>query len=513
MRCCVLLLLVVTALLSSSSASDVTQELEQTQQSRRQGLHGLERRSLDSSRSRGANAEASHGDDDEPTCSCDCCDVVKRRPDEFLADVKIKCVPAGTHSTETCSNQCTAPDSDRILQTQDKVLDYQRFCFFECKPVEGPSSPVTSQCVALSDADTLRVVDAAGNAMDPAFVYASDTKHHAAALVAAVHSGPAPAAPPVVKTGDEAKSDPTITEDPDQISDTKARQSAAKGRAWSAKESQDARGQAVLARDHEANAATDLNARLQGMMAPMQPGVVAFHMQPADDVSEDGAEAQANDAGAEGLDAAYGAGPLADIHTAMRGAKAASDKAVLFAERAVEAVKAANQQNWKLAVNAAAVEMGKVKAQAVASAKAEAERVGKMSSANGVKASLAAAKASEPYFVSMLRAQASARDYTTRASQLAAKAMSLQSQAKGLETDADALNKAGQGTAAQSEISQAQDVDRQAQDLAKQARQMFDTADETSRTIPMYQAAARAAGARAAYDSNPAWAPGLSGPR
>eukprot|EP00928_Gymnodinium_smaydae_P070219 TRINITY_DN54110_c0_g1_i1.p1 TRINITY_DN54110_c0_g1~~TRINITY_DN54110_c0_g1_i1.p1 ORF type:complete len:361 (-),score=61.76 TRINITY_DN54110_c0_g1_i1:90-1172(-) len=141
---------------SSSSGSSSTERL-------RGGSGRLGRRGL-----RAAARE------ERPTCSCDCCDVVERRPDEVVNGVSIKCSPAAGHSEDVCGSECAPAQGDRILGevAQDGGLDYQRFCFFECKPAEGVTSPVTTQCVALEDSDVRLILDPAGNALDPASVYA-----------------------------------------------------------------------------------------------------------------------------------------------------------------------------------------------------------------------------------------------------------------------------------------------------------------------------------------------------
>mmetsp|Transcript_48788 Transcript_48788/g.136559 ORF Transcript_48788/g.136559 Transcript_48788/m.136559 type:complete len:311 (+) Transcript_48788:87-1019(+) len=110
---------------------------------------------------------------EQPSCSCDCCDVVERRPDEIVDNVGVKCSPSEEHSEDVCGEQCAPAPGDQVLASnaEDAAVDYQRFCFFECKPAEGVASPVRTQCVALDEVDVRRVMDSTGNAMDPAPVY------------------------------------------------------------------------------------------------------------------------------------------------------------------------------------------------------------------------------------------------------------------------------------------------------------------------------------------------------
>jgi len=438
--------------------------------------------SVFSLRHSGRTSQAQH--DEYPSCSCDCCDTVARRADEIVDGVAIKCVPSEGHSDQSCPAQCTAADDDRVLQTaQDRILDYQRFCFFECKPEAGASSPATTQCIALSEDDVQQLVDGSGNARDPAQVYGtSGAKRLALAARAAVLRARS------AKTA-------ALAQAPDLMSEADAKQSAMRGRLWSVKEGGDARDEAAATREQEADAAIR-------QLRDVAEAAVA----PASEMDDAGGEENANDE-AQQKPAPAAGGVLAEIREATAGAGAASEGAAAAAEMAVEAFKQARKSNWEAAIEAARAEMGKVKEQAAAKAKADKEWQAKLVSDSAVKASLAAAKASEPYFVSMLRAQQSARDYTSRANQMAAKAMGLDSEAKKIAKEANSLNRAKQHSAAQAKIMDAQDEAKQSQALAKQARQLFDTADEITRTIPMYQAAASAAAARAAYDSNPMWAP------
>lgn len=108
------------------------------------------------------------------SCSCECCSVASRRADERTAGASVKCAPADGHSSDMCSDQCTPTPEDKVLGliAEDGVLDYSRFCFYECKPADGVKSLVSTQCLALEAAEAERVVDAQGNPMDPAFLYA-----------------------------------------------------------------------------------------------------------------------------------------------------------------------------------------------------------------------------------------------------------------------------------------------------------------------------------------------------
>jgi len=108
-------------------------------------------------------------DGPQPSCSCDCCNVVRRLPGEIQFGAGVKCIPSGEHSTDMCDAQCSPSKEDKVLQ--EDVVDVERFCFFECKPATGNAAPVKSQCVAFTEDEAAKTIDQAGNPIDPAFLY------------------------------------------------------------------------------------------------------------------------------------------------------------------------------------------------------------------------------------------------------------------------------------------------------------------------------------------------------
>mmetsp|Transcript_18106 Transcript_18106/g.30563 ORF Transcript_18106/g.30563 Transcript_18106/m.30563 type:complete len:419 (+) Transcript_18106:34-1290(+) len=106
-----------------------------------------------------------------PLCSCDCCSVAQRRPDERKNQMGLKCAPSEGHSRELCSSQCRPSDEAVGFLAKDRLLDYTRFCFYDCKPPQGHLSALASQCLSLKDSQLQQALDADGNAMDPAFLY------------------------------------------------------------------------------------------------------------------------------------------------------------------------------------------------------------------------------------------------------------------------------------------------------------------------------------------------------
>merc|ERR1740121_844882 len=72
------------------------------------------------------DSQGGGADEPPPTCSCDCCTVARRRPDEFVAGAAIKCSPSEDHGPETCGEQCSIPEGDRVLNLEavGDGLDY-----------------------------------------------------------------------------------------------------------------------------------------------------------------------------------------------------------------------------------------------------------------------------------------------------------------------------------------------------------------------------------------------------
>lgn len=106
-----------------------------------------------------------------PLCSCDCCSVAQRRADERKNQMGLKCAPSEGHSRELCSSLCRPSDEAVGFLAKDRLLDYSRFCFYDCKPPQGHLSALASQCLSLKDSELQQALDADGNAMDPAFLY------------------------------------------------------------------------------------------------------------------------------------------------------------------------------------------------------------------------------------------------------------------------------------------------------------------------------------------------------
>eukprot|EP00933_Yihiella_yeosuensis_P045835 TRINITY_DN41260_c0_g1_i1.p1 TRINITY_DN41260_c0_g1~~TRINITY_DN41260_c0_g1_i1.p1 ORF type:complete len:442 (+),score=126.80 TRINITY_DN41260_c0_g1_i1:153-1478(+) len=111
-------------------------------------------------------------DSSDGSCSCECCNVASRRPDERVANTGVKCAPSEERAS-TCGTECQPANEDPILGliAKDSVVDYSRFCFYECKPSEGPKASLSTQCLAFEEEEAKHIPDQDGNPMDPAAFY------------------------------------------------------------------------------------------------------------------------------------------------------------------------------------------------------------------------------------------------------------------------------------------------------------------------------------------------------
>jgi len=190
-------------------------------------------------------------------------------------------------------------------------------------------------------------------------------------------------------------------------------------------------------------------------------------------------------------------------------AKKAAQESQIEAGDAEAAVIAARKAALEGGIQAGKSAMEEVKAAGLKATHDLADFRDKLVNKQELKAIAAAAKASEPWMLDMLRAQKTVADYTASAQSNAGKAASLQAEAKSL---ADQANAAGDENTAKVLYAQAQGKAAEAKETADRAKSLFATADELNKEMPKYQGAAQAAAAKAAFDSMPAWQPAALAP-
>lgn len=417
-------------------------------------------------------SESSDGSSEEPppTCSCDCCEVTSRRPGEISFGAQIKCTPSSQHTSDMCGSQCSPAKDDKVLQ--DEIVDSQRFCFFECKPAAGGAAPVSSQCVALADEEVVRVIDPAGNPIDPAFLYSQPSLNQQPPAsfyygTPPIYSYPSAAANLLSKRVSYSKAPAPAAEpgNPDAVDMTTAKKDAMKGKAFSDTKAGEAVKEASKLRDVEAEKQKELNEALQAS----GNGQVALDPLAA----------------------------VADLNAAATNARAAASQANVFASEAIGSYDVGRQKIWKLSLSESAKEVLRWKK--YAEEKAAKELKDRFAPTFQTKAAAAAQKASQPYIEGMLRAQESVKLYNTKGFEMAAQARSLWAEA---QEEAKAANKLPRKTikesnAAQAAILDAREKAKNAQKMAAESKQYFATAMNVRKGIPAYQYNAQKAASQA----------------
>jgi len=393
------------------------------------------------------------GDDPQPACSCDCCDVVRRLPGEIAFGAGVKCAPSTQHNADMCGMQCS-PEKDTDGQVKgvlkDEIVDSERFCFFECKPAAGPKAPPTSQCVGFSEQESARTVDRAGNPMDPAFLYAMAPPLSSNRPFLNLNSKSSRVASGVA---------------PDSVDPKKAKVAALKGRASSDKEGADARLEAARLRQMEHVKQKELHAALKAA----GNGVVTMDPFAA----------------------------IQDLNAAAIHARISAEKAAVIASKAVKAYDNGRQKIWKLALSEAGKEVLRWKAFAENKAKTEYEA--RFKETWQTKAIKKAQEASAPYISGMLRSEESVKLYNGKgfATASAAAALWKESQVEAANANKLPRTNTAQMNTAQANMLDAREKAKQAQGMTLEARQYFATAAEVRKGIPVYQYNAQKAAALA----------------
>lgn len=108
-------------------------------------------------------------------CSCDCCLVAERGPNEVatLADgteLTRKCVaPPVEFDTQTCGTSCHPSESELVMTSVHENMDMQRFCMFLCRPATKTVGTVCNRMAAKDIASSFNM-DGNGNADTKAFM-------------------------------------------------------------------------------------------------------------------------------------------------------------------------------------------------------------------------------------------------------------------------------------------------------------------------------------------------------
>lgn len=366
--------------------------------------------------------------------------------------VEIKCAPSTVRGPDMCPDMCAADEGDKVLPTNQGNLDYMRFCFFECKPVNGLQTPLEAECTPLSNDDLRYVMDATGNAHDPAIVLVKEAQ---AAAQAALQK---------------------------------------RATLLAKKEAADPK----LARLHAENA----------MKTATYEGGVARDLSTATRKLEEEKAAGRHDVLKQQIEDFSAKPPMdsvIEVHEAMMAAGEAARKAGIAAQSALQTVKNARSLAWQTAVGVGQDEMKAAKAEDDAYNAGLAAHAASFANALDAKMLAAAEKASRPYFLSYIRAKQQMANYEKSAAGMAAKASDYKAKSNKESEKANALMAAGNKEFAEKTIKQAQDLMARAKEYAAQAKHFLATAEEVNKGLPDYMAASRSAAARAAWELQPAW--------
>mmetsp|Transcript_30589 Transcript_30589/g.66681 ORF Transcript_30589/g.66681 Transcript_30589/m.66681 type:complete len:446 (+) Transcript_30589:89-1426(+) len=376
--------------------------------------------------------------DAQPTCSCDCCDVRNRRPDESLDLARVACKPSQGHSADMCGMQCTPGEEDNVLGSAaaDNVLDYSRFCFFECKPAQGLESPPATQCLALTEDDVKLIMDKDGNAMDPSIVYG--------------HNGRPVEDRPSASLLAKKQPSPEVQAVVDETT---------KGRKQAKKEQMDARKNAQEVRSFEEKRQRDLYDDLRGRVSS---GTDPYAI-------------------------------VARLHESAARGKASAQRAAKAAQEANEAFKEAHLVNWQAGLDAAETAVKGMRTEAADAAYAAGHPPTPWS-ARAAAATMAAAK---PYLDTVQAGEESAQQWDAMAASTESQASALMAQEQSLQAESSALAQSGQQEIAMFKFEQAKTVAKKAAEFETAAKKMRGSAEAARTSAKMWYMIAGAAGAGA----------------
>jgi hypothetical protein len=327
-----------------------------------------------------------------------------------------------------------------------------RFCFFECKPVNGLQTALEAECTPLTNEDLKYVMDPTGNAHDPARALIGQAQAAAQAAM---------------------QKHATLLARKD-MQDPKA----AKRHAENAIKTATYEG--GVSRDHSQDLRTFEEDKAIGRHEVLTKQIEDFKSEPAQD-------------------------SVLQVHEAMMAAGEAARKAGIAAQSALSTLKEGRQLAWETAVDEGVNEMKATKAEQDAFGAGLAAHAAGFANALDLKMLMAAKKASEPYFLDFLRAKQQMGAYEKEAAVMAAKATKFKADANAETEKANKLFAEGDHDFASKVIKKAQDLMSRAKQYAGQAKHFLATAAEVNKGLPAYMAASRSAAARAAWELQPAW--------
>eukprot|EP00391_Amoebophrya_sp_Ameob2_P013777 CAMPEP_0178987626 /NCGR_PEP_ID=MMETSP0795-20121207/3364_1 /TAXON_ID=88552 /ORGANISM="Amoebophrya sp., Strain Ameob2" /LENGTH=606 /DNA_ID=CAMNT_0020678819 /DNA_START=148 /DNA_END=1970 /DNA_ORIENTATION=+ len=384
-------------------------------------------------------------------CRCDACRTTHRFPSELLpqlpAGSRLKCAPptaASPSPTATSTPECRNTNAFSVLATRvGENVNAERYCFHECKPVQGWSqTPQGASCVSLTQGEVRQLTAAVLRpAPSPELAARSSRLHDPAAL---------------------------------QLLATKR-----VGTELSSSASSNGSGDDVVA--HAQKVAADTAA----------------------DAAKSSAAAHAKVESRSGQDVDWSAGAGVVLAQMVHAAETEANEAVEAAGAAVKTMDESCDEARASAVAAGDAAIASLATEEAAAAAKAAAYNARVASTPNAKAKVAMEKAAKPFFDQMTQAQGTARDYVTVADKKAGDAAVAEGEARELENQANAANARGERAVAESLIGQAKSKWAAGQRLAKKAEELRSQAQDINKLVPQYQHAGTVAGALAAQAANP----------
>lgn len=367
--------------------------------------------------------------------------------------VEIKCAQSTIHGPDMCPEMCAADENDKVLPTNEGSLQYMRFCFYECKPINGLQTTPDAECTALTAQDLKYVIDPTGNAHDPALALVREAQAAAQA---------------------EKQNHATLLARNNKTDSKLAKlhaENAIKTTTFEAAVARDLSNQTRKVEQHRAEGRHDLLKKNIGNMRK-----------------------QSSDADS-----------VLTIHKAMMSADEAARNAGIAAQASLKSLKEGRNLAWQTAVGTGQVAMGAAKVQHEAFNAGLAAHTASFTNSLENKMIVAAEQAAAPYVEGFTRARQTMADYEQQAAQFSAKAQSSKEEADQLTAKANTAAAKGNRDYAEKMIKSAKETMERARNYAGQAQHFLATSEEINKGLPKYLAASRSAAARAAWELQPAW--------
>eukprot|EP00747_Dinoflagellata_sp_TGD_P163733 gnl/TRDRNA2_/TRDRNA2_182735_c0_seq1.p1 gnl/TRDRNA2_/TRDRNA2_182735_c0~~gnl/TRDRNA2_/TRDRNA2_182735_c0_seq1.p1 ORF type:complete len:501 (+),score=83.50 gnl/TRDRNA2_/TRDRNA2_182735_c0_seq1:83-1504(+) len=398
-------------------------------------------------------------------CSCDCCQVEERLPDEVVqlandVSLRYKCSRTGDPSdgmfTTRCPEACQMGNNPSIIATAKGHIqvDYPRFCRYKCKPTL-PS--VGSQCRRLNITETEMLIEPTRNGKGDAPFFAAvngSTEEEKNSLNLDTNMG-------LALDGDG------------HLLDVGARKMkwdlrkliAGRYRAEAGAEmtSMLAGGQFVRTYKHEVEEATGLTKRVSDAISDAEPEIDGSMIQ----TDQRASAAEESEVAAEKS--------LSEAQLTTGDAK----------EEAAEVAKEAIEQN---------VDVQKLVDD---EAQADVKRYGWDKPDFWPK--VLAVKAADPYMTQMVTAIQRASEYESYAKTLLSQARNAQTEATGLNSQANVKAASGDSSGAHAEFEQVKALIGRSKKLELEAQKFWKVASDTQQTIPEWQSAGMSAATYTAW--------------